>query len=808
MNTRKFNKKQKSLFAGAIKAALTALFAAGILLVSCENPSSGGDTSRQNAEPEQYAKVTAVSYNPALAAFRIVFDKDIPGLGAGDIEAVPQQARLTWEKGALEGPDAEHAYLLHITFKLTHDSAETARITVQKEGWGIINWTRDAAVSLIEVTVTSLTADPAGSTGQKAERFTFTLDKWISLAAEDVEVGGAVTGNTGIEDISPANKAYGQYVLSVTGKCRLRNGARSVHIIIRKTGCIQTGAVINVSAYLELTLVNSITLSPASHNITDEAQFPYRLTLTATVDATDDILANPALVEFALYDTVMDGITLETLPSPAWSRQRQAVLTIASNARAGAIKVRARAAEPGIYESAMKKAESLITLTKNAQRVSTNTEFSNALKEMVDFIIIEGAVTSPHYMQPEQLAYPPHTIEVRDGGKLTVGVGENYETSYLYVKGDVKVRSGGTLELNGPLRLQNGSLSFGDDGEGGGEIIFPAAVSVPQEGDDPGTYQTRFDPKLAGVSTPTPHSEYLPVNLSYDGAAKTLTVDGVPGARFSYNTNLALRPTIHAGYSIIIKDGVLLDCGINFGNDGIIGSGHGEAGFSGGIKADGGDAKLTSTSTGFEVTSLKSGGSVLTSTSTNMYCAAGKEIVFSGNPLTIRQIPVVGTTPLLDLIPEGSVKITASGAAGGRVYFNRGVSGEGGNQNVNIKIERVGGGGRLTIKAYPNLLFFMNENRGYSMNIGSQLPVFDLGGAGSDWVGRILLVKGYTITNYPVEIGLSVYTTGLSLGSNTALKAGGATLVTGTNAAQTSVIVNESEANDILIDSAHNPFAH
>jgi hypothetical protein len=261
---------------------------------------------------------------------------------------------------------------------------------------------------------------------------------------------------------------------------------------------------------------------------------------------------------------------------------------------------------------------------------------------------------------------------------------------------------------------------------------------------------------------------------------------------------------IPVGYKLVIAENVGLDLygNLNFGADS-------DTGFKRWIQAEGGDAILESTANGLKLSSSKPAGSFL-DFDTALYCAAGKEVLFSGNPLTVRTRPgsisTISNTHdarRYSLIPGGSggVKMTASGA---KVTFGKEAGGTISGSGASLTIARDGGGsGTLSIMDYPWGRSTVAPDGGLIGLLEISISQLDLGGSGGDYVGRLKIgannnsEQHYAVGSLDDPAGRQ-YPARLIVKAGSVVKAGSATLITGTYG-----YTNTSETADVFIDSRH-----
>jgi hypothetical protein len=302
--------KKKSILAAGI-----AVLTIGILWTTCENANGADSNGSENRKPVITA-VTGVTYIPEAAAFRIVFDNEIPGLTSEDIEAAPQNANLSWEKGVLSAPQTtdggKTAYTLPLIFGNVTPGAAfkdgepegTAKISVIKEGI-TRQYNSLVPVNLIKVNFESLTASPDYASGLPVQKFTLTFDKEVpGLSIDDITLDE--TEKTYLEDKGEVDGKR-VYELGVSGKSEYSSG--SIMIAPKKNGYRFTGGnggSLRVPARFALAKVNGITLTASTRNIPLSAVFPVTVDLNAAVDTTGDLSGE---ADWALKNEP-DGVTL------------------------------------------------------------------------------------------------------------------------------------------------------------------------------------------------------------------------------------------------------------------------------------------------------------------------------------------------------------------------------------------------------------------------------------------------------------------------------------------------------------------
>lgn len=552
--------KSKSNAAVFGLAALTM----SLLWTGCELP-NGGDNGNRDAVPNiGPVAILQVAYQQDPAAFLITFDKDIPGLTAEDIETVSQNPRnLTWTKGTLSGPDANHTYTLPVIFKSIKQDGD-AVVAVAKRGYQIGGGPKTVPVALIEdYTLLSLGAYPDAASGLPVEKLILTFNQPVpGLSVDNILMyhnlkldkrnGQWEDKGNGVYEMGVINteESYSGHMALAPVKSGYRfwDNMTPRRALGGGTGNNSIDITIRVAVNFRFAKVNEVLLRASQTNIPGSSPSAI-ISLDAKVYK-EGVASDQ--VDFTLGKPVA-GVTLTPNPDG-----KSATLMVSPSVNVGSILVSAAA-----KDKPSRNSQTEITVDKFASVVTTDQQFLNAFTGSGDLIIIpeNTRVQSPRISQDILGHASPKTIEIRNGATLVVR--DSNDNVGLFIKGSIRVRNGGALVLNGFLVNAYKGGNGGDVRFGNDEVIFPGSYDVPTASSFNGPANgTTFNGATHGKIN-------APIKLSFNNRQITLSREPVepcpeiyprtirtlndPNVEIDLNItdNLSKRIKMPAGYTLV-----------------------------------------------------------------------------------------------------------------------------------------------------------------------------------------------------------------------------------------------------------------
>jgi hypothetical protein len=723
-----------------------------LICLGCEQPDSGNNNSNNGD-----VSFVDFSFAPEKGAFVLQFDKNIEGLSAEDITLAIRDgsgaADESFTPAIVSGPDAEHRYTLKGRFTGSSADGKNATATLTKEGFTFTGNARSAAIEFITVSLMSISADPDPTTTTKTTKLIFQFDKNVPNLSEDditifqyMQVDPPVLTRK-LSGMVKREGTEGIYELPVRCMGSLATpGQKGQTLTIAPNGYkfLYQPGLANLGGtgrgfriYYEASPVSGVTLtlSPDTAVISDESwSSPKTWTLTAAVSYTardDD--ANAA---FSIENAPLIGVTLTD------NGNGTATLSIVGTVTAGMVTVRATAVEDD-----EKTAIFQVSIDKNAPPVTGNDAFNTALSGAGNHIVIASINAQPITIIPQTTALPStKRISVRQGGILFV---ENAWTA----NGTINIENGGIIKIKGGTILTvttPGKICFG--GESGVTLLSGTYNSAKSGKDIILSYDETTKEVIVGGDAIT----YTDVTSS-DAVGAVLFITLNPaGTTSSYK-----YINFPVGYSLVIgKDMLLRNSNAytyyNFGNT----PNTATTGFAGNVRARGGDAVLSALSNGVAL-KAKQAGAYIEYTG-NIYCAKSNEIQFpAADPLKIQRWTInatsyqssIGSTDTLEISSAGGTKISVPSTATAGFAMSNNLSTLPASSTTIVNFGLIGEGS-------GTLDFTVRADKTQTVSAGVTI---NLGGSGSNELGRILLTNGAGTTG--TAVSFSAATSGITTGN-------------------------------------------